>query len=158
MCQAAKDVRSSYDALVDLLETIEHFLGRLEIYIGLLVFLHLSFAPPPLLPSPFTLASRSSLFPQIERSRITRLVSRLATPFAPRVHPLSGSRRLQNPSSFGSGSGIPSPDKKVYPVYRTFCTLASSVSLFTPFSSPVSVAYLFDRYRVCYITPRVWPH
>ena len=35
MCQAAKDVKSSYDALIDLLETIEHFMGRLEIYIGL---------------------------------------------------------------------------------------------------------------------------
>jgi hypothetical protein len=35
MYQAAKDVKSSYDALVDLLETIEHFLGRLEIYVGL---------------------------------------------------------------------------------------------------------------------------
>jgi hypothetical protein len=30
--QAANDVSSSYDALVDLLESIEHFLNRLEIY------------------------------------------------------------------------------------------------------------------------------
>ena len=35
MCQAAKDVKSSHDALIDLLETIEHFMGRLEIYIDL---------------------------------------------------------------------------------------------------------------------------
>ena len=27
-----KDVSTSYDALVDLLETIEHFLNRLEVY------------------------------------------------------------------------------------------------------------------------------
>jgi len=33
--QAAKDVSSSYDALVDLLESIEHFLNRLKIYTGL---------------------------------------------------------------------------------------------------------------------------
>ena len=33
MYQAANDVSSSYDALVDLLESIEHFLNRLEIYI-----------------------------------------------------------------------------------------------------------------------------
>ena len=32
MYQTAKDVNSSYDALVDLLESIEHFLNRLEIY------------------------------------------------------------------------------------------------------------------------------
>lgn len=32
MYQAANDVSSSYDALVDLLESIEHFLNRLEIY------------------------------------------------------------------------------------------------------------------------------
>jgi hypothetical protein len=30
--QAIKDVSASYDALVDLIESIEHFLGRLEIY------------------------------------------------------------------------------------------------------------------------------
>jgi hypothetical protein len=30
--QAIKDVDASYDALIDLLETIEHFLGRLDIY------------------------------------------------------------------------------------------------------------------------------
>jgi hypothetical protein len=30
--QAAKDSSSSYDALVDLLESIEHFLNRLDIY------------------------------------------------------------------------------------------------------------------------------
>ena len=35
MNQAAKDVGSNYDALIDLLETIEHFLGRLEVYVGL---------------------------------------------------------------------------------------------------------------------------
>jgi hypothetical protein len=32
MYQAVKDVSASYDALVDLLESIEHFLGRLDIY------------------------------------------------------------------------------------------------------------------------------
>jgi hypothetical protein len=32
MCQAVKDVGASYDALVDLLESIEHFLSRLDIY------------------------------------------------------------------------------------------------------------------------------
>jgi hypothetical protein len=32
MYQAAKGVSASYDALVDLLESIEHFLRRLEIY------------------------------------------------------------------------------------------------------------------------------
>lgn len=32
MYQGIKDVNSSYDALVDLLESIEHFLSRLEIY------------------------------------------------------------------------------------------------------------------------------
>jgi hypothetical protein len=32
MNQAAKDVIDSYDALVDLLESIEHFLCRLDIY------------------------------------------------------------------------------------------------------------------------------
>ena len=32
MYQAVKDVSASYDALVDLIESIEHFLGRLEIY------------------------------------------------------------------------------------------------------------------------------
>ena len=30
--QAAKDVPSSYDALVDLLKSIEHFLSRVDIY------------------------------------------------------------------------------------------------------------------------------
>jgi len=30
--QAIKDVSASYDALVDLLESIDHFLNRLEIY------------------------------------------------------------------------------------------------------------------------------
>lgn len=30
--QAVKEVNSSYDALVDLLESIEHFVNRLEIY------------------------------------------------------------------------------------------------------------------------------
>jgi hypothetical protein len=30
--QAIKDVSASYDALVDLLESIEHFLNRLDIY------------------------------------------------------------------------------------------------------------------------------
>ena len=35
MYQAAKDVRSSYDALIDLLETTEHFLCRLRVYVGL---------------------------------------------------------------------------------------------------------------------------
>ena len=35
MYQAIKGVNAMYDALVDLLETIEHFLGRLEIYAGL---------------------------------------------------------------------------------------------------------------------------
>jgi len=33
--QAIKDRNSSYDALINLLETIEHFLGRLDVYIGL---------------------------------------------------------------------------------------------------------------------------
>ena len=33
MYQAIKDVSASYDALVDLFESIEHFLGRLDIYI-----------------------------------------------------------------------------------------------------------------------------
>jgi hypothetical protein len=33
--QAIKDVSASYDALVDLLESIEHFLNRLDIYIKL---------------------------------------------------------------------------------------------------------------------------
>jgi hypothetical protein len=32
MYQAVKDVSASYDALVDLLESIEHFLSRLDIY------------------------------------------------------------------------------------------------------------------------------
>jgi hypothetical protein len=32
MYQAIKDVSASYDALVDLLESIEHFLGRLDVY------------------------------------------------------------------------------------------------------------------------------
>jgi hypothetical protein len=32
-CQAIKEVGASYDALVDLLESIEHFLSRLDIYI-----------------------------------------------------------------------------------------------------------------------------
>lgn len=32
MYQAVKEVGSSYDALVDLLESIEHFLNRLDIY------------------------------------------------------------------------------------------------------------------------------
>jgi uncharacterized membrane protein len=32
MHQAVKDVGESYDALVDLLESIEHFLSRLDIY------------------------------------------------------------------------------------------------------------------------------
>ena len=32
MCQAVKDVSTSYDALVDLLESIEHFMNRLDIY------------------------------------------------------------------------------------------------------------------------------
>jgi hypothetical protein len=30
--QAIKDVGASYDALIDLLETIEHFLSRLDVY------------------------------------------------------------------------------------------------------------------------------
>jgi hypothetical protein len=30
-----KDVSASYDALVDLLESIEHFMGRLDIYVKL---------------------------------------------------------------------------------------------------------------------------
>jgi hypothetical protein len=33
--QAIEDVNASYDALVDLLESIEHFLSRLDIYIKL---------------------------------------------------------------------------------------------------------------------------
>ena len=33
--QAIKDRNSSCDAIINLLETIEHFLGRLDIYIGL---------------------------------------------------------------------------------------------------------------------------
>jgi len=33
--QEIKDRNSSYDALIDMLETIEHFLGRLKIYTGL---------------------------------------------------------------------------------------------------------------------------
>jgi hypothetical protein len=33
--QGFKDGSSSYEALINLLETIEHFLGRLDIYIGL---------------------------------------------------------------------------------------------------------------------------
>jgi len=33
--QATKDSNSSYDTLINLLETIEHFLGRLDVYIGL---------------------------------------------------------------------------------------------------------------------------
>jgi hypothetical protein len=33
--QATKDVSASYDAVVDLLETVEHFLNRLEVYIKL---------------------------------------------------------------------------------------------------------------------------
>jgi len=32
VCQAAKDVSTSDDALVDLLESIEHFINRLDIY------------------------------------------------------------------------------------------------------------------------------
>jgi hypothetical protein len=32
VCQAIKDASASYDALVDLLEFIEHFLVRLDIY------------------------------------------------------------------------------------------------------------------------------
>jgi hypothetical protein len=32
MYQAIKDVSASYDALVDLLESIQHFLGRLDVY------------------------------------------------------------------------------------------------------------------------------
>lgn len=32
MYQAVKEVSSSYDTLVDLLESIEHFLNRLDIY------------------------------------------------------------------------------------------------------------------------------
>jgi hypothetical protein len=32
MCQAIKDASASYDALVDLLESIEHFLSRLDTY------------------------------------------------------------------------------------------------------------------------------
>ena len=32
MCQAVKDVNASYDALVDLFESIENFLSRLDIY------------------------------------------------------------------------------------------------------------------------------
>ena len=32
--QAIKDVSASYDAVVDLLETIEHFLNRLDVYIN----------------------------------------------------------------------------------------------------------------------------
>ena len=32
LCQAIKGVRDSYDALVELLESIEHFLYRLDIY------------------------------------------------------------------------------------------------------------------------------
>jgi len=33
--QAIKGCNSSYDVLIDLLESIEHFLGRLDVYIGL---------------------------------------------------------------------------------------------------------------------------
>jgi hypothetical protein len=32
MYQTAKDMNANYDALVDLLDSIEHFLGRLNIY------------------------------------------------------------------------------------------------------------------------------
>ena len=32
MHQAVKDVSTSYDAIVDLLESIEHFINRLDIY------------------------------------------------------------------------------------------------------------------------------
>jgi hypothetical protein len=31
-CQAAKDVSASYDALIDLLSSIEHFINHLNIY------------------------------------------------------------------------------------------------------------------------------
>ena len=32
VCQAVKDVSTSYDALVDFLESIEHFMNRLDVY------------------------------------------------------------------------------------------------------------------------------
>ena len=32
VCQAVKDVSTSYDALVDFLESIEHFMNRLDMY------------------------------------------------------------------------------------------------------------------------------
>ena len=32
MCQTIKDISTSYDALVDLLESIEHFMNRLDMY------------------------------------------------------------------------------------------------------------------------------
>jgi len=32
VCQAVKGVSTSYDALLDLLESIEHFMNRLDIY------------------------------------------------------------------------------------------------------------------------------
>ena len=51
-------------------------------------------------PPPFSftfVTARSSIFPQMECLRITRLVSRLAIPIAPRGHPPSGSRRPQTP-------------------------------------------------------------
>jgi hypothetical protein len=32
MYQAIKDVNTSHDALLDLIQSIEHFIGRLEIY------------------------------------------------------------------------------------------------------------------------------
>jgi len=32
VCQTIKDVSTSYDALVDLLESIEHFMNRLDMY------------------------------------------------------------------------------------------------------------------------------
>ena len=35
MYQAIKDGNSSYDTLINIMETIEHFLGRLDIYIGM---------------------------------------------------------------------------------------------------------------------------
>jgi hypothetical protein len=35
MSQAVKDVSASYDALLDLFESVERFLSRLEIYMGI---------------------------------------------------------------------------------------------------------------------------
>jgi hypothetical protein len=74
---------------------------------------HLSLASPPPPPCAITfVTSRSSLFPQIEQSRPTRLVGRFVSSASPAQTSPIGLASPSKPSFVGFGSGIASPDRR----------------------------------------------